>query len=110
MGGLCALKGARGRFAGSFGDAATQRYHACVLEHVLLVATGQQRLELRALDRLAVEQDLRDPRQRVAAFEQDVLGPLVGVVDSSSMSSPRFSLTRNAVKVGSGGGRPALGW
>jgi hypothetical protein len=50
-------------------------------EDLFRVLAGQQRLELLALDRLALEQQLGDLRERLAVLGQDVLGLLVGALD-----------------------------
>src|SRR4051812_6664861 len=50
-------------------------------EHVLFAAAGEERLELLALDRLALEQQLGDRLQLAAMLGEDVLGLLVRRLD-----------------------------
>src|SRR5688572_14895446 len=53
-------------------------------EDLFLGLAGEQRLKLLALDRLALEQQLGDRRQRLAVLEQHVLGDLVGGLDDTT--------------------------
>src|SRR6185295_11245731 len=55
-----------------------------VAEDLFLGLALEQRLEVVALDRLALEQDLRDRLQRLAALRQDVLRLLVGALDDAA--------------------------
>src|ERR687887_492247 len=53
-------------------------------EHLVLGLARQQGLELLALDRLALDQDLADLLQRLAVLGQDVLGLLVRGLDDAA--------------------------
>src|SRR5688572_27608737 len=73
--------GGRGQLRALRGPVGGRRVGA---EDLFLGLAGEQRLELLALDRLALEQQLGDVGERLAVLGEDVLGLLVGALDDAA--------------------------